>query len=61
MKSFVVSAFSLAVLALPVGAAEWQSAEDKGIFLHTIQEGTAVLNWCAIPRALGCRQSIMSS
>ena len=49
MKSFVVSAFSLAVLASPVGAAEWQSAEDKGIFLHTIQDGTARLELVCDP------------
>lgn len=49
MKSFVVSAFSLAILALPVSAAEWQSVEDKGIFLHTIQEGTARLELVCDP------------
>ena len=32
-----------------MGAAEWQSAEDKGIFLHTIQEGTARLELVCDP------------
>lgn len=49
MKSFVVSALSLAVMALPVGAAEWQSVEDKNLFLHTIQEGTARLELVCDP------------
>lgn len=52
MKSFVVSAFSLAVLALPVGAGEWQSEENKGIFLHTIQEGTARLELVCDPEGV---------
>ena len=49
MKSFVVSALSLAVMALPVGAAEWQSVEDKNLFLHTIQDGTARLELVCDP------------
>ena len=52
MKSFVVSALSLAVLALPVGAGQWQSEENKGIFLHTIQEGTARLELVCDPEGI---------
>ena len=52
MKSFAVSAFSFAVLALPVGAGEWQSEENKGIFLHTIQEGTARLELVCDPEGV---------
>ena len=52
MKSFAVSAISLVALALPVGAGEWQSAENKGIFLHTIQEGTARLELVCDPEGV---------
>ena len=52
MKSFVISALSLAVLALPVDAGEWQSEENKGIFLHTIQEGTARLELVCDPEGV---------
>ena len=52
MKTYVVSAFSFAVLALPVGAGEWQSEENKGIFLHTIQEGTARLELVCDPEGV---------
>ena len=49
MKRFIISAFSLAGLAFPVGAGEWKSEEDKGLFLHTIQDGTARLELVCDP------------
>lgn len=52
MKSFVISAFFLAILVLPVGAGEWQSKENKGIFLHTIQDGTARLELVCDPEGV---------
>lgn len=52
MKRFIISAFSLAGLALPVVAGEWDSEEDKGIFLHTIQDGTARLELVCDPEGI---------
>lgn len=52
MKSFAISAFSLAVLALSADAGEWQTEENKGIFLHTIQEGTARLELVCDPEGV---------
>lgn len=52
MKRFVVSALALAVLALPVGAGQWQYDENKGIFLHTIQDGTARLELVCDPEGI---------
>ena len=49
MRKFVILAAFLSVLALPVGAGEWKSEENKGIFLHTIQEGTARLELVCDP------------
>lgn len=52
MKRFIISAFSLAGLAFPVGAGEWKSEEDKGLFLHTIQDGRARLELVCDPEGI---------
>lgn len=52
MKNLLVSALSFACLVQPVGAGQWQSEENKGIFLHTIQDGTARLELVCDPEKL---------
>ena len=52
MKDFAILISFLAALALPVGAGEWKSEEDKGIFLHTIRGGTARLELVCDPEGV---------
>jgi hypothetical protein len=52
MKNFATSILALAASALPVSAAQWQSEEVKGIFSHTVQDGTARLEVVCDPEGL---------
>lgn len=52
MKDVATLIVSLAILALPVGAGEWRSEENKGIFLHTIQNGPARLELVCDPEGI---------
>jgi hypothetical protein len=52
MKNFATSMLALAASALPVSAAQWQSEEVKGIFSHTVQDGTARLEVVCDPEGL---------
>jgi len=52
MKNFATAILALAASALPVSAAQWQSEEVKGIFSHTIQDGTARLEVVCDPEGL---------
>lgn len=52
MKNFATSILAVAASALPVSAAQWQSEEVKGIFSHTVQDGTARLEVVCDPEGL---------
>lgn len=52
MKDFATSILALAASALPISAAQWQSEEVKGIFSHTVQDGTARLEVVCDPEGL---------
>ena len=49
MKSFFAASLALAVSTVPSFAGQWQTEEDKGIFLHSLQEGTARLEMVCDP------------
>ncbi|WP_265501265.1 hypothetical protein [Paracoccus beibuensis] len=52
MKIFAASMLALGASVLPVSAAQWQSEEVKGIFSHTVQDGTARLEVVCDPEGL---------
>jgi len=52
MKSLFAASVALAVSTIPGFAGEWQTEEDKGIFLHTLQEGTARLEMVCDPEGI---------
>ena len=52
MKSFVLSTLVLAVMPVPVSAAQWQSSENKGLFEYMLQDGTARLELVCDPEGV---------
>ena len=52
MKNFAAFVLAFAASVLPVSAAQWQSEEVKGIFSHTIQEGSARLELVCDPEGV---------
>lgn len=52
VKSAVAAAVMLLMPASTAGAAEWQTVEDKGIFLHSLRDGSAKLEMVCDPDEL---------